>query len=118
VSFAYVGKEAVLRNITLSCLPGETVGIIGSTGSGKSTLVSLIPRFYDADSGTVEVGGEDVSAIEPARLREKIAIVPQKTVLFTGTIRENLLWGKEDATQEELERAARMAQAEEFILKC
>ena len=118
VSFAYGGTDAVLRDVTLSCRSGETVGIIGSTGSGKSTLVNLIPRFYDAASGTVEVDGADVRDVEPSRLRERIAIVPQKTVLFTGTIRENLLWGKENATEEEMVRAAKMAQAHDFIEAC
>ncbi|MFC4812318.1 ABC transporter ATP-binding protein [Paenibacillus sp. GCM10023250] len=115
VSFAYGGTEPVLRGIALDCRPGETIGIIGSTGSGKTTLVSLIPRFYDAAAGTVEVDGTDVRDVDPKRLRERIAIVPQKTVLFIGTIRENLLWGKEDATEEEMVRAAKMAQAHEFI---
>ncbi|SFT26968.1 ABC transporter ATP-binding protein [Paenibacillus sp. BC26] len=118
VSFSYAKSETVLRNITLDCRPGETIGIIGSTGSGKSTLVNLIPRFYDATSGTVEVDGQDVRNIELKSLREKIAIVPQKAVLFTGSIRENLLWGKEDATHEEVELAARMAQAHDFIMDC
>ncbi|SEO79984.1 ABC transporter ATP-binding protein [Paenibacillus sp. OV219] len=116
VSFAYAQSETVIRDITLSCKPGETVGIIGSTGSGKSTLVNLIPRFYDVTSGTIEVDGEDIRDIEPKLLRERIAIVPQKTVLFTGSIRDNLLWGKEGASDAELERAARMAQAHAFIM--
>ncbi|MBM7568570.1 ABC transporter ATP-binding protein [Paenibacillus sacheonensis] len=118
VSFAYNGTESVLRGITLECRPGETIGIIGSTGSGKSTLVSLIPRFYDSDSGSVTVDGTDVREVDPKRLRERIAIVPQQTVLFTGTIRDNLLWGKEDATEEEMRHAAKMAQAEDFIEAC
>ncbi|MFD2370201.1 ABC transporter ATP-binding protein [Brevibacillus sp. GCM10020057] len=119
VSFSYAGEqgEPVLKNITFSCLPGETVGIIGSTGSGKSTLVSLIPRFYDATEGTVRVGGVDVRQIDPKRLREKMAIVPQKTTLFTGTVRDNIRWGKEDATDEEIEQAARMAQAHDFLMR-
>jgi len=117
VTFSYEGAsgEPVLRRITFSCEPGQTVGIIGSTGSGKSTLVSLIPRFYDAVSGTVKVNGTDVRELEPSRLREKIAVVPQKTVLFTGTVADNLRWGKEDASPEEMEHAARMAEAHEFI---
>ncbi|WP_219834038.1 ABC transporter ATP-binding protein [Paenibacillus sp. R14(2021)] len=118
VSFAYGGTDSVLRDITLNCRPGETVGIIGSTGAGKSTLVNLIPRLYDAASGTVEVDGIDVREVDPKRLRERIAIVPQKTVLFTGTIRDNLLWGKEDATEEEMVHAAKMAQAHDFIEAC
>lgn len=117
VSFSYEGRhgESVLKDITFSCLPGETVGIIGSTGSGKSSLVGLIPRFYDATKGTVRVDGVDVREVDPKLLREKMAIVPQKTVLFTGTVKENIRWGKEEATDEEMELAARMAQAHDFI---
>jgi len=119
VSFSYAGEqgEPVLKNITFSCLPGETVGIIGSTGSGKSSLVGLIPRFYDASKGTVRVNGIDVRRIDPKRLRETIAIVPQKTTLFTGTVRENIRWGKEDASAEEIEQAAKLAQAHDFLLR-
>ncbi|MCS7463922.1 ABC transporter ATP-binding protein/permease [Paenibacillus doosanensis] len=117
VSFSYEGAagEPVLKRISFTCLQGETVGIIGSTGSGKSSLVGLIPRFYDATAGTVKVGGVDVSEIDPAKLREKIAIVPQKTVLFTGTVAENIRWGKEDATMEEVVRAAEIAEAHPFV---
>lgn len=117
VSFSYDGEggELVLKEISFSCLPGETVGIIGSTGSGKSTLVNLIPRFYDATAGTVRIDGVDVRRIDPAKLRERIAVVPQKTVLFTGTVMENIRWGKEDATPEEVEEAARIAQAHAFV---
>ncbi len=117
VSFAYEGTsgEPVLKNITLTCLPGETVGIIGSTGSGKSTLVGLIPRFYDVSAGNIKVDGEDIHLVDPKRLREKIAFVPQKTILFTGTVEENIKWGKEDASMEEVEQAARIAGAHDFI---
>lgn len=119
VSFAYEGSsgELVLKNISFSCPGGETVGIIGSTGSGKSTLANLIPRFYDVSEGKVKVDDVDVRAVDPKALREKIAVVPQKTVLFTGTVMENILWGKEDATFEEVEAASKMAQAHEFIAK-
>lgn len=117
VSFSYEGETGTpaIHNITFTCEPGETVGIIGSTGSGKSTLVSLIPRFYDAVSGTVKVNGVDVRAVDPKKLRDKIAIVPQKSVLFTGSILDNIRWGKEDATVEEVENAASMAEAHPFI---
>lgn len=117
VSFSYEGAAGtpVLRDVAFTCLPGETVGVIGSTGSGKTSLVSLIPRFYDAVSGTVKVGGVDVRELNPQTLREKIAVVPQKSVLFTGTVTDNIRWGKEDASAEEVEAAARMAQAHEFI---
>lgn len=117
VTFSYEGTsgEPVLKGISLTFLPGETVGIIGSTGSGKSTLVGLIPRFYDVTSGTIKVDGEDISRVSPERLREKIAIVPQKTTLFTGTVSENIHWGKEDATEEEMVEAATIAGAQDFI---
>lgn len=117
VSFSYEGPDGppAIRNITFSCLPGETVGIVGPTGSGKSTLVSLIPRLYDATSGTVRVGGVDVRRLDPVALREKIAFVPQKTVLFSGTILDNIRMGRPDATEEEAESAARSAQAHAFV---
>jgi ATP-binding cassette, subfamily B, multidrug efflux pump len=118
VSFSYEGTEGepVLKNVTFSCLPGETVGIIGSTGSGKSSLISLIPRFYDVNAGSVKVGGQDIKQIDPKVLREKIAIVPQKSMLFTGTVTENIRWGKEDATLEEIQRATQIAEAHDFII--
>jgi len=117
VYFAYADAagEPVLKNINLTCLPGETVGIIGGTGAGKSTLVRLIPRFYDTVSGTVKVDGQDVRHLNPRDLRKKIAVVPQKTMLFSGTIVDNIRWGKTEATQEEVERAARIAEAHGFI---
>lgn len=117
VSFSYSGESGapVLKHITFACKPGEMVGIIGSTGAGKSSLVSLIPRFYDATSGSVMVAGRDVKKLDPYKLREKIAIVPQKSVLFTGSVADNIRWGKETATQEEIEAAARMAEAHSFI---
>ncbi|WP_127588677.1 ABC transporter ATP-binding protein [Paenibacillus koleovorans] len=117
VSFSYEGErgEPAVRNVSFTCLPGETVGIIGSTGSGKTTLVSLIPRFYDVSSGTVKVDGVDVKQMDPAAVREHIAIVPQKSVLFTGTILENIQWGRDGATEEEVRHAAEMAQAHSFI---
>jgi ATP-binding cassette, subfamily B, multidrug efflux pump len=117
VHFSYEGTsgEPVLKNLHFSCLPGEMVGIIGSTGSGKSTLVSLIPRFYEVSSGAIKVDGEDIRNVDPKRLREKIAIVPQKNILFTGTVAENIKWGKEDAGDEEIVAAAEMACADEFI---
>lgn len=116
VYFTYEGmNEPVLKNISFTCLPGETVGIIGSTGSGKTTLVSLIPRLFDATSGVIKVNDVDVKTIDPKKLREKIAIVPQKTTLFTGTVMENMKWGKEDAKEAEIEKALKMAEAYEFI---
>ena len=118
VSFAYAGAgDNSLDNITFSVKKGETVGIIGSTGSGKTTLVNLIPAFYRASSGKVLVGGADVNELSLEELRSKIAVVPQKSVLFKGTVRENILWGKDDATDGEIMKALEIAQAAEFILK-
>jgi ATP-binding cassette, subfamily B, multidrug efflux pump len=117
VFFSYEGTsgEPVLKDINLTIVPGETVGIIGSTGSGKSTLVGLIPRFYDVSAGSIKVDGEDIHLVDPKRLREKIAFVPQKNILFTGSVEENIKWGKEDASMEEVEKAAEIAGAHDFI---
>ncbi|KKI91342.1 ABC transporter [Bacillus sp. SA1-12] len=117
VSFSYEGAagDPVLKNITFTCMPGETVGIIGSTGSGKSSLIGLIPRFYDITAGMIKLNGEDIRNINPKVLREMVAIVPQKATLFTGTIIENMRWGKEDASLEEIELAAKIADAHQFI---
>lgn len=118
VSFGYNTTGGLaLEDISVVINRGETVGLIGSTGSGKSTFVNLIPRFYDAVQGEVKVDGVNVRDYKLHQLREKIGIVPQKAVLFTGTIAENIRWGKEDATEEEIMQAASVAQAEEFICK-
>lgn len=118
VTFSYPGAEQpAIRQISFSAAPGETTAIIGGTGSGKSTLLSLIPRFYDAESGSVLVDGRDVKDMTQEELRAKIGYVPQKAVLFTGTIADNLRYGKADATDEELRQAADIAQATEFISK-
>lgn len=118
VSFAYhEGGEEVLTDFNLTVQPGETIGIIGGTGSGKTSLVHLIPRFYDATKGTVLVDGVDVLKYPKKELREKVGIVMQKAVLFKGTIRENLLWGNEAATEEELWKALELAQAAEVVEK-
>ncbi len=109
------GADESLTDINLSILPGETIGVIGGTGSGKSTLVNLIPRFYDATEGQVLVNGRDVRSIAPDQLRGHIGIVPQKAVLFKGTIRENLQWGNENASDEEIMQAVRIAQAEDVV---
>ena len=116
VSMAYHGTgDEALSGISFTANPGETIGIIGSTGSGKSTLVNLIPRFYDASRGQVLVDGMDVTTLDASMLRERIGIVPQKAVLFRGTIGSNLLWGKENATIEEQNRALTLAQAMEIV---
>ena len=110
------GADDALENISFSIKRGETLGVIGGTGSGKTTLVNLIPHFYDVREGSVKINGKDVrSESLQSFLREKIGVVPQKAKLFKGTIRENLLWGRADATEEELWNALRIAQAAEFI---
>lgn len=114
VSMSY-HEEPAIRDIAFSIQPGETVGIIGGTGSGKTTLVNLIPRFYDVNAGCVRVDGKDVREYDIAQLREKIGIVPQKAVLFQGTIRENLKWGNKAATDEQLYEALTLAQAMDVI---
>ena len=108
-------KEEALTDIHFSVKKGETVGIIGGTGSGKSSVVNLIPRFYDAVKGEVLIKGKNVKEYDLDTLREMIGVVPQKAVLFKGTIRENICWGKEDATEEEILSAIKIAQAEEFV---
>ena len=116
VSMRYKGGgENSLTDIDFRLKRGETVGVIGGTGSGKTTLVNLVPHFYDVTEGSVRVAGKDVRAYDPKVLRDKIGVVPQKAVLFKGTIRENLQWGKADATDEELMAAARAAQADKVI---
>ena len=116
VGFAYAGAGAPsLTGVTLAAAPGETVGVIGGTGSGKTTFVSLIPRFYDATGGRVLLFGHDVRRYGFAQLRRMIGVVPQKAVLFTGTIRDNMRWAKPDATDEEIWAALEIAQAAEFV---
>lgn len=116
VNFAYAGdKSPVLSGIRVMVEEGETVGIIGGTGSGKSTFINLLPRFYDATEGEVLIDGVDVREYRIESLRRKFGIVPQKAVLFKGTIRENMRYGKEKATEEEIWRALRIAQAEEIV---
>ena len=117
VSFAYDTKarEKILEHISFSVRPGETIGIIGGTGSAKSTLVQLIPRLYDVTDGLIRVGGRDVRTYKMAELRKAVGMVLQKNVLFSGTIRDNLRWGDANATDEEVETACKAAQAHDFI---
>ncbi len=117
VSFKYSQKaeRMALAEINLEIHSGETIGIIGSTGSSKSSLIQLIPRLYDASIGVVKVGGEDVRKYDLDALRNQVAVVLQKNILFSGTIKENLRWGNKEATQEQLEEACKLAQAHEFI---
>ncbi len=116
VSFTYPGaKEEALSNLSFTVKKGQTVGIIGGTGSGKSSLVNLLPRFYDVTKGTVLVNGVDVKDYPQRELRGRIGMVPQKAVLFSGSIRDNMKWGKDDATDEEIDEALEIAQAKEFV---
>lgn len=117
VSFRYPGAdEDTLSGISFVARPGETTAVLGGTGSGKSTLINLIPRFYDATAGTVLVGGEDVRKLRLTQLRDRIGMVPQKAVLFTGTVHENLTFGSEGIPEETVRKAAQIACAEEFVL--
>ena len=117
VSFSYINDEnkLALENVNFEIKSGETVGIIGGTGSSKTTLVQLIPRLYDVTKGSIKVAGIDVRDYDIQTLRNQVAMVLQKNVLFSGTIKENLRWGKEDATDEELINACKLSQADEFI---
>ncbi|WP_110930872.1 ABC transporter ATP-binding protein [Paenibacillus bouchesdurhonensis] len=118
VSFSYPGAEKpAIQNISFAARPGEVTAIIGGTGSGKSTLINLIPRFYDVEGGRVLVNGVDVRDMSQQELRAKIGFVPQKAILFTGTISDNIRYGKEDATDEEVRHASEIAQAADFISK-
>lgn len=116
VSFSYNrSKEPVLKDISFDLNRGETVGIIGSTGSGKSTLVNLIPRFYDCTSGEIKIDGENIRSFDLKNLRNRIAVVPQKSLLFSGTIIDNMKWGNEKASIEDIKQALSIAQAKDFI---
>ena len=117
VDFSYKGdkKKLALRDVDLHIKSGQTIGILGGTGSSKSSLVQLIPRLYDVTSGAVKVGGVDVRDYDIETLRDEVAMVLQKNVLFSGTIKENLRWGNENASDEELQRVCCLAQADEFI---
>jgi ATP-binding cassette subfamily B protein len=116
VSFHYPGaEEDALHNITFTAQPGQTTAFIGTTGSGKSTIVSLIPRFYEVSNGSIQVDGVDIREVGQHELRDRIGFVPQKSNLFSGTIESNLLYGDENASDEELKLASNIAQASEFI---
>lgn len=121
VTFDHVGlkyqesSEESLTDVCFSVKKGEIIGVIGGTGSGKTTLVNLIPRFYDITSGTLQIDGEDIRSYPLSQLRDKIGVVPQKAVLFYGTIRSNMQWGRPDATDEEIWQALEIAQAAEFV---
>ena len=116
MSFAYPeAGRPVLENISFSTYPGETTAIIGSTGSGKSTLVNLIPRIYDVTEGQILINGVDIREVSQEELRKHLGVVPQKALLFDGTVRSNLEYGKEDATEEEMWHALEVAQGKDFV---
>lgn len=117
VTFSYKGLkgEPIIDNISFTLEKGMTLGIVGSTGSGKTTLINLIPRFYDAKSGKILIDGVDIRNYTFEELRDKISIVPQRTVLFSGTVKENIKWGKEDATDDEVREVCKIADADSFI---
>lgn len=116
VGFAYAGsRKETLRGISFSVMQGETIGIIGGTGSGKSTLANLIPRFYDCTSGTIRLFGKDMKTLRPSFIREHVGVVPQKPAVFSGSLRENMQWGKQGASDEEIYWALDIAQAREFV---
>ncbi len=118
VSFSYPGaEESILEDLSFVAEPGKTTAIIGSTGSGKTTLVNLIPRFYEVSSGAIKVDGKDIRAVTQKSLRDRIGYVPQKGVLFKGTIATNIMFGNAKGSEKEMEEAAKIAQAEEFILE-
>ncbi len=116
VSFKYKNSSKyILEDISFKVNPGETLAIIGSTGSGKTSLINLIPRFYDVNKGQIKIDGKNIAELDPEKLREQIALVPQKTLLFTGSIKDNIKWGNKDASDEEVELVAKISQAHGFI---
>jgi len=117
VSFSYDERQEVLHHINLDIAPGEIVALVGPSGAGKSTIFNLIPRFYDPTSGSVRVDGTDAKSVTQTSLRQQIGIVPQETLLFGGTIRENIRYGRLDASDSELEAAAKAANAHDFIME-
>ncbi len=117
VSFSYDGRRETLKNVTLHAIPGQTVALVGATGSGKTTLVNLIPAFYEPGSGRITIDGQDIRDISLVSLRSRIGIVSQETFLFNGTVHENILYGRTDATDEEMETACRAANCHDFITR-
>jgi ABC-type multidrug transport system fused ATPase/permease subunit len=116
VSFAYFGRHQVLRNVTFEALPGQVIALLGATGSGKSTIINLIPRFYDSTKGRIIIDGQDIRQVTLSSLRDQIGIVLQETMLFATTVRENIAFGRPDASEKEIIEAARAAQAHAFIM--
>lgn len=117
VSFAYAKEEQVIKNVSFAVKPGEVIGIVGPSGAGKSTIANLLPRFYDVTSGSILIDGYNIAEVTLASLREQVGIVPQETVLFNGTLYDNILYGRLEATREEVEAAAKAANAHNFIME-
>ena len=117
VSFAYNESEEVLSNVSFEVKPGEMIAFVGPSGAGKSTVASLLPRFYDVTTGSITIDGEDIRKVTLNSLREQVGIVPQETVLFNGSVYDNILYGRLDATREEVEAAAKAANAHDFIMQ-
>jgi len=116
VTFSYKNDSPIINNVSFTIRSGQTVAVVGPTGSGKSTLARLLFRFYDLDSGTITIDGQDITQVTQQSLRKAIGVVPQDTVLFNETIRYNIMYGRPDATDEEVQRAARLAQIHDFIM--
>ena len=116
VSFSYNPGEEVIHDLSLTVQPGQSIGVVGPSGAGKSTIASLLPRFYNVDTGTIRIDGTDISTVTLDSLREQVGIVPQETLLFNGTVYDNIKYGRLDATTDEVEAAARAANAHDFIL--
>ncbi|MGN1088377.1 MAG: ABC transporter ATP-binding protein, partial [Phascolarctobacterium sp.] len=117
VSFSYNPGEQVLNNVSFNVKPGEMIAFVGPSGAGKSTVASLLPRFYDVTDGSITIDGEDIRRVTLDSLREQVGIVPQETVLFNGSVYDNILYGRLDATKEEVEAAAKAANAHNFIME-
>ena len=117
VSFAYNKNEEVLSHVSFEVKPGEMIAFVGPSGAGKSTVASLLPRFYDATNGSITIDGQDIRKVTLDSLREQVGIVPQETVLFNGSVYDNILYGRLDATREEVEAAAKAANAHDFIMQ-
>lgn len=117
VSFSYNPGEEIIHDLSLSVQPGQVIGVVGPSGAGKSTIASLLPRFYNVDSGVIRVDGIDITTVTLDSLREQVGIVPQETLLFNGSVYDNIKYGRLDATEEEIVAAAKAANAHDFILK-
>ena len=117
VTFSYNEGDEILHDLSFEAEPGQAVGLVGPSGAGKSTIASLLPRFYDCDAGTIRIDGTDIKHVTLDSLRNQVGIVPQETILFNGSVYDNILYGRLDATKEEIEEAAKAANAHDFIME-